>query len=690
MDISQLYWVKPGQDHGPDHYVNEIFMNTNTIPTQCYFVNDKTALFVRYPQGTNLDKWHSTKNLKALANMGLTLKLSSIQLDKNSVFINSAPESIFNLSQEALLEHINETNPNIQAIGAYVPPRRGHLQKLGSVKLTVVTRNMANSILTYGIRIAGCLIEPGSIRQAHYLKQQQCNFCFRFHPGKCQAELPVCPNCAKNHSRHQCKDRENLMCTNCRFPHKATSNHCRVRSSMLTNDLINDIDINNIMCPFGKVLQKAPNLAPSTSNGEEINNSEWPTINSNSPNIPTQPTSAWGMPSATTSLASKFINPLAPISPLTSYYDVLNIALMFDDWYAAFTTLMGIFGLPVVEFPPPLRAKFKGKETCRVPTVQESTFPAKLLNPNNKGPNHSADTTQPSNPNQILLQHIEAQQNAYQSAQKIPLHDSLPLTGANTVPLPMRPSKERKDSKGHNKSSKGNGLLPTPSEPILPSSLSLAPTLNTLAKPTNKDNNTNNAIQSKELQWGDDPSYPAYKSTPDLSIATDSPLDMPLLEDTQIMYSDKPSQESKNRLSMDSEQFRSTIKNFENLSGTKPKVPKKSTQTKQQTTTNTSPVKQPQTKFNMGSNKKISPKPKAIARPKYKHSTPSPQQEGMCTSSETESDSDEEVNVDEPDEIEANTTEQEDILEDLTKSSSEIAIPNRRQLRSNSKTSTNL
>ena len=62
----------------------------------------------------------------------------------------------------------------------------------------------------------------------------------------------------------------------------------------------------------------------------------------------------------------------------------------------------------------------------------------------------------------------------------------------------------------------------------------------------------------------------------------------------------------------------------------------------------------------------------------------------MCTSSETESDSDEEVNVDEPDEIEANTTEQEDILEDLTKSSSETAIPNRRQLRSNSKTSTNL
>ena len=109
--------------------------------------------------------------------MSLTLKLTSFQLDKNTVFINSATEAIFNQSQEALLEHINETNPNIQAISAYVPPKRGHIQKLESVKLTLVTRNMVNSILSYGIRISGCHIEPGSIRQAHYLKEQQCSYC---------------------------------------------------------------------------------------------------------------------------------------------------------------------------------------------------------------------------------------------------------------------------------------------------------------------------------------------------------------------------------------------------------------------------------------------------------------------------------------------------------------------------------
>ena len=150
---------------------------------------------------------------------------------------------------------------------------------------------------------------------------------------------------------------------------------------------------------------------------------------------------------------------------------------------------------------------------------------------------------------------------------------------------------------------------------------------------------------------------------------------------------------NKNRLSIDADQFKTTIKNFENLSSTISKVPKKSTQISQsyqQTTTQNTQTNSQKTKFNVGSNQKISPKPKAIARPYYKHSTPSPQQEGICTSSESETDSDEEVNVDDVEEVEVGDEEQEDTLEDLTKSTSETTIPNRRHLRSNWKTSTNL
>lgn len=695
MDSSQLYWVKPGQNHGPDHYANEIFLNTNIIPTQCYYVNDNTALFIKFPQGTNLDKWHSTKNLKELEKLGLTLKLNSIQMDKNSVFINSAPETIFNLTQEALIEHINENNTNIKAIGAYVPPKRGHMQKLGSVKLTVVTRNMVNSILSYGIRIAGCHIEPGSIRQAHYLKEPQCSFCYKFHSGKCQSELPNCPICSKHHNRHQCREKDNLKCSNCGFPHKSTSNNCRVRSNMLTNDLINDIDLNSIKCPFGKALQQAPNLAPTSSNSQENINTEWPPINNNCPPQPTPTTTPWGIPSANTSIpptSNNTINPLAPMAPMTTYSDVLKMALMFNEWYTAFITLMGIFGLPKVEFPPSLRAQIKGRVEDTEPTIaQPATYPIGMLNPIIPT---TSNTSQHISTNQIFNQHMEAQSNALQTSVNAQI--SFPLTGANTVPLPIR---QPKDKKGHNKSSKGNGLLPTPSEPLLPSSISLPPPPSTHQNPPVNKPKNDNSIPSKELQWGDEPSNKAWitptEITPEPTIEA---LDMPFIEGTQILYTNKSQDtNSNNRLSMDSDQFKSTLKNFENLSGTKPKVPtksKNSSQSKQPIITQTS-QKTLKTKFNLGSNKKISPKPKAIARPPYKHSTPSPQKEGMCTSSESESetDSNEEVNIDDVEVAEFNETESEDVLEDLTRPATETTtetIPNRRQLRSNSKSSTNL
>ena len=691
MDISQLYWVKPGQEHGPDYYVNEIFLQTNTIPTQCYFVNDNTALFVRFPQGTNLDKWHSTKNLKSLAKMGLTIKLSSTQLDKNSIFINSAPEAIFNMTQEALLDHINEANSNILAIRAYVPPKRGHIQKLGSVKLTVVSRNMTNSVLSFGIRIGGCHIEPGSIRQAHYLKQPQCTYCYHFHTGKCQAEFPNCPVCAQHHSRHQCREKDHPRCINCNHPHKATSNYCRVRSEMLSNEPINDLDINAIKCPFGKALNQAPNLAPSTSSNNDNSNSEWPPINNNNPLNSMPSTSAWGKHSTNPLLANNILNPLTPQAPVTSYYDVLRMSLMFDDWYNAFISLLVVFGLPAVEFPPPLRAQLKGKGTHRVPNEQEGTFPSNMVIPNINKPDQTLNFPHSNTYNQILNQHREAQSKAHNATQNNNSQDPFPLTGANTVPLPMR---QKKDAKGTNKSTKGKGLLPTPPEPILPSSISLAPIPNSTNNKTNSSKDSITINSTKDLQWGDDDKGWITPSEDTPKPETPA-LDMPIIEGTQIIYTTKektqPDSNSKNRLSMDAEQFKTTIKNFEDLTGTKPKVPKKSikkSQINQQSINNTQTTSL-KTKFNVGSNKKISPKPKAIARPPFKHSTPSPQQEGICTSSD--SDSDAEVNIDDVEEVEVSDEEQEESsLEDLAKPSSESTVPNRRQLRSNSKTSTNL
>lgn len=696
MDSTQLYWVKSDQDYGPDHYVNEIFLKTNIIPTQCYFVNDNSALFVKFPQGTEIDKWHNTKNLKSLNNMGLTPKLSSFQLDKNSVFINSAPEAIFNQTTEALLEHINEANPNILALSAYVPPKRGHFQKLGSVKLTLVTRNMVNSVLSYGIRIAGCHIEPGSIRQAHYLKEQQCTFCYHFHHGKCQAEFPNCPNCSQHHSRHQCREKEFLKCINCRMPHKATSNNCRIRNNMLTSELINDIDLNTIICPFGKVIKQGQSSTPTPPNISDSNSSDWPPINNKNISAPTSSASSWGISSVKNPPANNMMNPLIPLAPMTTYYDVLRMSLMFDNWYSAFISLMGIFGLPAVEFPPQLRAQLKGKDAYRGPSDTIPPHSANMLNPtaptipNQFKSNHTLSHTQPGLINELLSQHNEAQPN---SPHIPPLHtsqESFPLTGANTVPLSMR---TKKDTKGYNKSTKGKGLLPTPTDPLLPTSLSLAPSsLKSFSKPSPiTSTNINNTNSNKGLQWGDDPDDTVWKTSPEDKPTTPEPaLDMPYIEGTQILNTTHTNTNKKERLSMDINQFKSTIENFENLSSLNTSLPTQSKHTSQtQHLQPKQPVttKQQKTNFHVGSNKKISPKPKAVTRQHYKHSTPSPQKEGICTSSETETDSDEEIDVDDVQQMVVN--ELDDTLEDLTKTNS-ASIPPRRQLRSNSNSTTKL
>ena len=686
MDSSQLYWVKSDQDYGPDHYVNEIFLKTNTIPTQCYFVNDNTALFIKFPQGTDMDKWHNSKNLKSLKSLGLTLKLSSMQLDKNSVFINSAPEAIFNQSTEALLDHINESNPNIQALSAYVPPKRGHIQKLGSVKLTLVTRNMVNSILSFGIRIAGCHIEPGSIRQAHYLKEQQCSYCYRFHQGRCQAEFPNCPNCSQHHSRHQCREKEILKCINCSMPHKATSNNCRIRGNMLTNELLNDLDLNTIICPFGKALKQAP----SPPNPSDLSSTDWPPINKANIPTPSPSSTAWGTTAGKLPLANNMINPITPMVPLTTYHDVLKMSLMFDNWYAAFVAMLAIFGLPTVEFPPQLRAQFKGTVDHKGPSDTSDYYNTNLLNPsahnNYTTPSLNKTSASPLDiqlgaSKDIYLQHKAALLSSQPVPPQINPQEPFPLTGANTVPLPIKPTK---DSKGTNKSTKGKGLLPTPTEPLLPTSLSMAPSF-PKSTPQITQPNTDSTLNKKELQWGDDEK--GWKTPTEGILNISEPiLDMPLLEDTQINYTTLPKKgDKKERLSMDANLFRSTVENFENLSSST-NQPKHTTQLQN---TQPKPTLKKYTKpnFNLGSNTKISPKPKTASRQQYKHSTPSPQKEGMCTSSESETDSDEEVNVDDVQEMAED--EVDDTLEDLTKTVSET-IPKRRQLRSSSKNSSNL
>ena len=124
-DTSQIYTVVSETKKESDHYANQIFTKTAIFPTQCYLVNDATALYVKYPQGIKPDVWHTPERLKALKIIGLVPKLTPYQMELNAIFINAAPSKVFDYTPDQLLTHINDSNPNISAINVFVP-RKNH------------------------------------------------------------------------------------------------------------------------------------------------------------------------------------------------------------------------------------------------------------------------------------------------------------------------------------------------------------------------------------------------------------------------------------------------------------------------------------------------------------------------------------------------------------------------------------
>ena len=73
---------------------------------------------------------HTAKTTLALKKFGLTLKLNSTQMDRNSIFCNSGPALMANLSKEKIMEVLTTTNPNLTILDTYVIPPKNIQQKL--------------------------------------------------------------------------------------------------------------------------------------------------------------------------------------------------------------------------------------------------------------------------------------------------------------------------------------------------------------------------------------------------------------------------------------------------------------------------------------------------------------------------------------------------------------------------------
>ena len=437
MEVTQIYSII-GENKSMDFYANGIFERTKIMPNQCYLVNSKTNLFVKFPPETNINYINGATQIRSLKELGLTPKLSSREMEENTIFVNSAPKAIFELNPEQMLDTINKDNPNIIAINTYVPPPRTTDQNLGSIKITFVTRNMVNSAMAFGIRVLGCRMLPSDIKQGQYLTTPQCNFCQRYHNhNQCEKLLPTCPNCAQKHKRFQCTNKKGpFRCINCDGPHKATSNYCYVRQTKQTNQPINDIDQGSLICPFGRVLEEKEQYIPapppqSPAWTREFNPSERnPHPQNNAPgSIPTQ-------------------SKIPPVSPLTSYYDCLRIALLFDPWYPVFLVLQPLFGLTPMEFPEEIIKMISVQETdvltANHPTSEQIRKVASGFASSSS--NHGGI---PSDIHQGAPDRSQGAQNFSDNVQRPS------VTSNNAKPLPQRPQRDRRPP-----------LLETPMDPF--------------------------------------------------------------------------------------------------------------------------------------------------------------------------------------------------------------------------------
>lgn len=481
---SQIFKIIDPDPKPMDHYSNLIFEKTGLLPSQCYKVNDDKDIFVKFIKEGNEKTILGANNIKKFKEIGLEVKLSADQIDKNTIFVNSAPISILDTDPNILLEEINKENPNITALSIFAPPIKSYRQKLTTMKITLASRTMTNACFKFGIKIKGCLIPSINIKQGLYLKTPQCLNCNGFHPNRqCNREHPACSHCGGNHKKYICNSNNpRPFCINCRGPHRATSNQCPIRREHLSEEFIGDVRESELICPFLTPKEKdtyVPAPAPDSNFWEQPHNR----LNQNN-SIP--PPQNLGRQSE---------------APLSTYNDCLKLATNFKQWYQAFLILQSLMGLKKLELPDSLRKNIIMEQNNNTDSI--------LLNPTN---NSSQGLTNPG-PNEpqpeVIPFFIPQRPKPQSSSTRTPnqSYHGQPLTGANLIPLPQRSQPQKR------------ALLPTPPDPFIQVNRSTgtipkprAPPPNTANSPPIRTQNPFEILADETpFQFSNDDGWDAFK-----------------------------------------------------------------------------------------------------------------------------------------------------------------------------------
>ena len=235
---------------------------TGVTPTQI-IPQDQSILYLKVV--TPQEIIHTAKSTLELKKFGLTLKLNSTQMEKNSIFCNSGPALMANLNKETIMEELTNTNPHLTILDVYVIPPKNIQQKLVSFKITLLTQKMVSEALEQGIKAYGHFLDPSKISRAKQLMKTQCSKCNTIGHGasKCKGQM-VCPHCSGNHSIKECNNKiDPPICSNCGGTHRATSNVCSYKKKFLAIPPSNNIISQIVKNPESNYSYPAP---PPTTN----------------------------------------------------------------------------------------------------------------------------------------------------------------------------------------------------------------------------------------------------------------------------------------------------------------------------------------------------------------------------------------------------------------------------------------
>ena len=193
---------------------------TGVTPTQIYMV-DNSTLYINLV--TPREIIHNISTANKLRELGLSLKLSSNQMDKNSVFCSNAPKELANMEHNDIIKNLSDLNKELVILDAYVSPIKNN--KNAAIKITVLTQTMISDILNNGIKVLNTRIDESLITRAKILNTIQCTKCFNYghNYDRCKNQNHTCPHCTQNHILKNCPNKKSpAICCNCKNEHRAT------------------------------------------------------------------------------------------------------------------------------------------------------------------------------------------------------------------------------------------------------------------------------------------------------------------------------------------------------------------------------------------------------------------------------------------------------------------------------------